>query len=132
MSARTIALSMSAVGVAFAGMAYAAGLGGTWSGTVTQSDNNQSYTVEMELYGGRGTINYPSLRCGGNLLLASEHDKTVSYRESLTFGKDKCIDGGLVQLSPHPSGDPTMWNWRWDGSGVVVRGVLKGSGVRKE
>lgn len=82
----------------------------------------------MQLYGARGSIRYPSLGCGGNLELIRVDGKAAWYRENLTSGKDKCIDGGTVQMRPHALGDPNSWDWRWEGSGVTVRGVLSGSG----
>ncbi len=111
-------------------VAYAAGLGGSWSGNVTQSDTNTTYPVEMELYGTTGSVNYPSLKCGGKLQFLSESGKTFSYRENITYGQDHCYDGGTIQISPSPYGDANSWNWRWDGYGVSVRGVLRGSGTR--
>jgi hypothetical protein len=114
--------------LAFSALAYAAGLGGSWSGNVTQSDNNATYSVEMELYGSKGSINYPSLQCGGALEFLRKEGKTFFYRENITYGKNHCIDGGTIQMAPSPFGDSTSWNWRWDGSGVTVRGVLRGSG----
>jgi hypothetical protein len=82
----------------------------------------------MELYGSVGSINYPSSQCGGKLDFLRKEGKTFFYRETIQFGKDRCIDGGTVQIEPSPYNDPNSWNWRWDGSGVTVRGVLQGSG----
>jgi hypothetical protein len=110
--------------------AYAEGLGGSWSGNVTQSDTNTTYAVEMELYGSTGSISYPSLSCGGKLQFLRQDGKTFYYRENITYGKNHCYDGGTIQISPSPLGDVNSWNWRWDGSGVTVRGVLKGSGTK--
>ena len=105
---------------------HAEGYGGTLSGNVTQSDDNSTYPVEMDLYGSTGSIKYPSLKCGGRLQIIRDDGKTVSYRETISYGKD-CIDGGTIQISPSPYGDRNSWNWRWDGDGITVRGVLKGS-----
>lgn len=108
--------------------AQAAGLGGSWSGNVTQSDTRSTYPVEMELYGSTGSINYPTLNCGGKLEFMRAEGGGFIYRENITFGKDHCYDGGTIQISPSPFGDPNSWNWRWDGAGINVRGVLSGSG----
>lgn len=118
---------------AYATLAYAVGLGGSWSGSVTQSEPSQTYPMEMQLFGAKGNIGYPSLGCGGNLLLLRvDEGKTFVYRESLTYGRDKCIDGGVVQIRRHSLGGDTNWEWRWDGSGVTVRGVVRGSGVSEQ
>jgi hypothetical protein len=111
--------------------AFAEGVGGTLAGSVTQSDNNATYAVDMELYGSRGSINYPSLRCGGTISFVRAAGGTFWYQESITYGTDKCINGGMIQISPSPFKDPTSWNWRWDGSGISVRGVLTGSAAVK-
>lgn len=112
----------------FAADVHAAGLGGSWSGNVTQNDPPQTYPMEMQLFGNKGNINYPSLGCGGNLQFIRTEGKSFFYSERLTYGKDKCIDGGTIQIGPHPFG-PNQWNWTWTGSGVNVRGVVNGSGA---
>jgi hypothetical protein len=109
-------------------VSQAAGLGGTWQGNVTQDNPNSTYPMEMELYGEKGSINYPSLRCGGTLQFVRSDGMVYWYREALTFGKDKCIDGGTVEMRPHPV-DKSAWIWRWDGGGTTARGVLRGSGT---
>ena len=108
---------------------YAAGLGGSWEGQVTQADPPMDYPMEMNLFGNVGKTNYPSLRCGGNLEFIETDGTSFWYREHLTFGKDVCIDGGKIQLRRHARGDKTNWYWRRDGGGVIVRGVVRGSGV---
>ncbi len=108
---------------------YAAGLGGSWEGQVTQNDPPSTYTMEMNLYGNVGNVNYPSLGCGGNLEFIRTDGTSFWYREHLAFGKDKCIDDGIIQMRRHPLGDDTTWDWRWEGGGVSVRGLIRGSGV---
>lgn len=108
---------------------YAAGLGGSWDGQVTQDDPPSSYAMEMQLYGDVGNINYPTLGCGGNLKFIKTDGTTFWYQESLTHGVDQCINGGVIQLRRHALGDDTTWEWRWEGQGVTVRGVVRGSGI---
>ena len=118
--------------ISFLTVAHAEGLGGSWSGDVTQSDNNHTYSVEMELYGSAGSIKYPSLNCGGKLQFLRKDGKTFFYQENITYGKKQCIDGGTIQISPSPFGYLNSWNWRWDGSGISARGVLKGNGTENK
>ena len=107
----------------------AEGLGGSWEGNVTQNgDPPSTYTMEMELYGKTGSIHYPSLGCSGTLEFIRTDGTSFWYRERITSGKDKCIDGGIIQLRRHALGGATNWEWRWDGGGVTVRGVVHGSG----
>lgn len=111
--------------------AYTKGLGGSWEGKVTQEDPPSTYPMEMNLYGDKGNINYSSLGCGGNLEFVRTDGKSYWYREHLTYGKDKCIDGGMIQMRWHALGDDTYWDWRWDGGGVTARGVIRGTGVKE-
>jgi hypothetical protein len=108
-------------------LALAQGLGGTLAGNVTQSNSNVTFPVEMELFGSIGSINYSSSNCGGKLSLLREDGGTFWYQENITYGADHCYNGGTIQISPSPFNDPTSWNWRWDGAGISVRGVLTGS-----
>jgi hypothetical protein len=108
---------------------HAAGLGGSWEGQVTQTNPPSNYPMEMKLYGNNGNINYLSLHCGGNLEFIRTDGTSFWYREHLTFGKDKCIDGGTIQLHRLALGDDTSWDWLWEGGGVSVRGVVRGSGI---
>ena len=107
---------------------HAAGLGGTWEGQVTQDDPSVTYPIELNLYGNVGNVNYPSVPCGGNLEFIRTDGTSFWYRERITFGKDKCLDG-IVKLSRHALGDNTAWEWRWEGGQASARGVLRGSGV---
>lgn len=111
---------------------HAAGLGGSWDGQVTQDEPPSSYPMEMQLYGNVGNINYPTLGCGGNLEFIRTDGTTFWYREYLTHGVDQCIDGGIIQLRRHALGDSATWEWRWEGQGVTVRGVVSGSGVAEK
>ena len=110
---------------------HAAGLGGSWYGTVTQDDPPLTYTMEMVLYGDVGNIHYMSLGCSGNLQFIRSDGTSYWYREHITFGKNECIDGGIIQLRRHPLGDSSTWDWKWEGGGVTVRGVISGSGVEE-
>jgi hypothetical protein len=126
------------IAVAFGGLvclalcvtnAQAAGLGGTWEGQVSQSNPPATYPVEMQLYGNVGNIGYPSLGCGGNLSFLRTDGTSYWYQENLSYGKDRCIDGGVIEMRVHPVAGNTSWNWTWTGSGVSVRGVLRGAAV---
>jgi hypothetical protein len=112
---------------------FAEGLGGSWEGEVTQSgDSPSTYRMEMQLYGKAGSIHYPTLGCGGNLEFIKTDGTSFWYRERITSGKDKCIDGGVIQLRRHALGGDTTWDWRWEGGGITVRGVIRGSGAEQK
>ena len=109
------------------GNASADGLDGTWSGLVTQANVDDSYTVEMELHGDAGSVDYPSLHCSGALTLESATGGTYAYREHITSGADRCTDGGTIRMNRVKPSDATRWYWVWEGSGITVRGIVKGS-----
>ena len=55
------------------------------------------YTISISLAGTGGTIDYPSLRCGGSLTRISGNSTRAVFRERIGYGT--CIDGGEVTLS---------------------------------
>lgn len=117
--------------ITISGTALSAGLGGSWSGQVTQDDPQLIYPMEMELYGEQGSISYPTLGCGGNLYFVRKDGESYWYREQITVGVGKCIDGGMLMIKPHAIGGSPDWEWNWYGGGATVRGVVRGSGTPK-
>jgi len=111
---------------------HAEGLGGSFAGEVTQVDPPITFRMEMNLYGSNGNINYPSLNCGGNLQFVNSDGTSFWYRENLTYGEDRCIDGGMIEMRRHALGGDTNWDWRWTGGGTSARGVVYGSGVAEQ
>jgi hypothetical protein len=107
----------------------AQGLGGSFEGEVTQNDPPGTYTVQMELYGSAGSINYPSFPCSGELTFERTDGTTYWYRERITRRPDLCVNGGLISIRRHALGGDTNWEWRWVLGDQVVRGVLRGAGA---
>jgi len=129
-SAPRALIALSALILASAPAASRAeGLGGAWQGVVTQNDPPESYAMEMQLYGAAGNINYPSLSCGGNLQFIRTDGASYWYREHITYGADRCVDGGVIQLRRHALGGDTNWDWQWVSGNVSARGVVHGSGA---
>jgi hypothetical protein len=109
----------------------AAGLCGSWSGNVSQENPPATYPVEMQLYGNGGNTAYASAGCGGRLEFLRTDGTSYWYREQLSYGADKCTDGGTVEMRADPSGDRASWNWTWTGPDASVTGVLRGAGVHR-
>jgi hypothetical protein len=107
------------------------GLCGSWRGGVSQQDPPVTYPVEMQLYGPGGNTTYPSADCGGRLEFLHSDGAGYWYREHITYGTDKCSDGGIIRMREEPSGDRTSWNWTWTGTGASVTGVLRDARVRR-
>jgi hypothetical protein len=98
---------------------------GSWKGTGSQADEpGVEWTIALTLAsGGRGdvvgTITYPSLTCGGDLILREAEAGRVELLERITFGT--CVDRGVVTLAPAQGG--LSFGWR-DDAGLTARGTL--------
>ncbi|MEA2895834.1 MAG: hypothetical protein QOJ84_1449 [Bradyrhizobium sp.] len=106
------------------------GLCGTWHGDVAQQNPPASYPVAMQLYGLGGNTTYPAAGCGGRLEFLRSDGAAYQYREHVTYGGDKCSDGGIIEMRHDPSGNPNAWSWTWTGASTPVTGVLREAGVR--
>jgi len=103
-------------------------LRGEWSGTVTQDppgSQGATYPARMVLNGPTGTMAYDSLHCGGTLTLINKRGNIYFYRETITWGRDKCIDNGTVAVEPNGN----TVQWAWSGSGYSASALL--TGVRR-
>ncbi len=97
---------------------------GSWCGIAEQTnpDGEKSYwSAAMVLRGVEGTMEYPSLDCGGTLAYERSDGAIHFYREQITWGRDRCLDGGLVAVEPVGTGV----RWEWTGSGVKATAELK-------
>lgn len=108
-----------------------AGLCGSWSGEVSRQNSAASYAVEMQLYGNGGNTAYPSLGCGGRLELLRTDRTGYWYQEHLSYGANKCTDGGIIEMRADPSADRSSWNWTWTGADASVSGMLRGAVVQR-
>jgi hypothetical protein len=89
---------------------------GTWSGTVDQPGVGK-YPVTMSITSlATGTIDYPTLKCGGTLLTHGSAS-SLTYTETITYGADRCFNDGKIALRlidvnqlqweyVHPTGGP--------------------------
>ena len=69
---------------------------GSWEGTGYQTDDQSTWTMRLTARGGRFSIEYPSLNCGGRWQLVSLNSYRARFRERLDHGQDKCADNGNV------------------------------------
>lgn len=98
---------------------------GTWNGIGSQSDQPGEWTIQAIIVGGPmeqvGTISYPSLECGGVLLLRGVRDGALEVLEDITYGQ--CVDQGTITLTP--TGEGTLrFDWRVQGSDATAKGTL--------
>jgi hypothetical protein len=73
----------------------------------------------MSITQGGGSIDYPSLSCGGSLTELSNGGTSAEFQEHITYGK--CIDGGTITVNLVNG----RLAWTWLGSGVNVIAVLE-------
>ena len=73
-------------------------LNGTWTGTGYQIDNNETWTMRLTVTGGKYSIDYPSLKCGGVWKVMGVGSSVATFREHITYGKDLCTDRGKVTI----------------------------------
>lgn len=84
---------------------------GNWTGTVNQPGHG-SYSATMRLNGASsGSMDYSSLGCGGSFSFVGERNGRFYYIERITYGKDKCTDGGQIEVKP--SGNHIYWEWTY-------------------
>jgi hypothetical protein len=121
------AISTLILAAALAGAASPAtaqSLTGRWSGVVAQSgpgEKSGSYVAVLALTGAAGTIDYPTLECGGDVAFVSKNGSASVYRETITHGQG-CLPGGAITVQP--SG-PASVVWSWSGQpGVTAHGRL--------
>ncbi|HUO94411.1 MAG TPA: hypothetical protein VMU22_15905 [Rhizomicrobium sp.] len=96
---------------------------GSWSGSGSQSGTGSSWAMHLTVteQGPNSysyAIDYPSLGCGGNWTFNAGNGNTGSFTEHITYGRDKCVDGGMVTVGAMstPSGAINQMMFRWQGT----------------
>ncbi len=86
-------------------------LTGTWTGSGHQSPAGKTsdYPIIMMISDDGGSIQYPSLSCGGSLTRLSGDSTSAQYRETITYGQ--CINGGTITVRLFQG----RLSWTWVG-----------------
>lgn len=88
-------------------------MAGSWVGLglqVNPDGKSDTWAIKMRIdANGSARIDYPSLQCGGTLIPVRTLADGAEYRERLTYGADKCVDGGTVGV--HLRAGKLMWYW---------------------
>lgn len=71
---------------------------GTWEGTGYQIDDQSTWTMLFAARGGKFSIDYPALNCGGRWQLINLNAYRARFKERLDHGQDKCTDKGTVVI----------------------------------
>jgi hypothetical protein len=98
-------------------------LDGTWRGTVHQSpagEDASDYPVVMVITTSGGSIDYPTLGCGGSLRRLSGGNTSAQFRENITRGADKCVNGGIISVNL--SQGRLSWTYRGQQGGNTYTG----------
>jgi hypothetical protein len=102
---------------------------GHWTGSAVQDGAPWNIDLVISPVEGRGpcgTIEYPSLGCGGQILdCAVLPDGRLTMRELYTHNPGTCAPAGQIYAfcSPAHAGPPTMV-WTWEGEGGPVTTTL--------
>jgi len=101
--------------------------GKSWCGTVKENKYG-TYPVYMSIQclekgGFCGTIQYPSLRCGGMLIYMGKTKGAHVFTEKIQWGRDKCYDGGRISISPGAEGS-LKWLWFYPDGRLNVQGKV--------
>ena len=92
-----------------------AGKVGIWEGVGQQQ--GISWTIRADLQLDEQLIEYPSLNCGGFWELIEETEAQLSFRETITFGNNMCVDQGLVELTDQSENELVYRYYFPDGAG---------------
>lgn len=101
-------------------------LAGSWSGSGHQTGGglpSSDYPVVMTIAQAGGSIDYPSLGCGGSLVELANSGTSAKFREQITYGK--CLDGGMISVNM--VGNRLAWTWTGTGDLTVIA-VLERTG----
>jgi hypothetical protein len=102
----------------------------TWTGLGLQAGTGgavETWTIRLTLNAdGSASIAYPSLNCGGSLTRLRSDGDLTEYRETLTYGLDKCVNLGTVGVLPRAG--TLIWYWTGENTtspGDVATAVLR-------
>jgi len=109
------------------------GISGIWTGIGYQKNNGSRWTIKMTIdsLNSKYLIEYPSLNCGGVLSatnIPSLQDPVLVFSEKITFGNDRCVDGGKITVIP--SGNLMKWDWYGPNGGLDATSELSFSNLR--
>ncbi|WP_027051075.1 hypothetical protein [Mesorhizobium erdmanii] len=102
-------------------------LAGTWVGRGHQSpagDAGADWSITMTIRDDGASIDYPSLGCGGSLSQTSRDETLAEFHETITYGQDKCIDGGDITVRFFKGNLSWTWVGQADGQPYNAIAVL--------
>lgn len=82
---------------------------GVWEGVGQQS--GVSWTIRINIQETEQSIEYPSLNCGGTLDLIEETEAQLIFEERITFGRQTCVNEGIVELTDQSENELVFRYW---------------------
>lgn len=91
-------------------------LQGVWEGSAYQPNTTSNWTIKTTIANTQASIDYPSLRCGGDLTLLKRTANQMQFRETLTYGKSTCVNNGKTVIT-QTGANTAAFEW-FDNNGV--------------
>ena len=83
-------------------------LQGIWEGSAYQKNDDSHWTIKATITPNQSKIDYPSLKCGGDLTLLKRTATQMQFRETLTYGKSTCVDNGKIVITQNATNTATF------------------------
>ena len=96
---------------------------GAWEGMGTQSDDGSHWRIRVNSRSYGYFIDYPSLVCGGVWKLLKTTDSSLIFKETLTYGMERCIDRGEIVINKVVA-DKMSYFWSSSNSKIIALGDL--------
>ena len=117
-----IAISTLLLISASAGAQEIESINGAWSGSSRPAPAGATglahRAIAMTISGNGGTVGYPDQHCGGMIARIGSGVSSGIFREHITYGADKCADGGTITVHVHNG--QLDWAWSEPSSDGVV------------
>lgn len=114
----------------WAGDSFATAHSGVCHGVGIQVDA-QEWPMELRLSPDEAEVDYEALLCGGKWRYLKVDEAQILAVEKITYGKDECLDGGLVRLMEYRD-DMLVYRWFDNNSNPVAGAVLMQGPMRMD
>jgi hypothetical protein len=99
-------------------------LRGTWEGKGYQTDSDTTWTMKLNTSGRKYSIEYPSLKCGGEWKLISLDSRRARFREKITYGLEECTNNGTIVVERLNRRQLLFLYNNWNSKEVVASVIL--------
>lgn len=96
---------------------------GTWEGMGSQ-DTDSTWSIRLTILSAAFLVEYPSLKCGGELSLVERGNGFMRFTEKITDGRLNCIDGGTIVIQ-ETGLDQIKYEWFYPNGKLGAVGLLK-------